>query len=159
MYTKHSLVRFFLKSAAFLGLIGIFYVYYFTDVIQKYSHGFTNIIFTTERVKNGTKPPFLTMCMTPRAKLSILENYNLSLGALNEPNTFELKIMKNLNLTIEDLFREVTFQLNVDFYLHMVWWVYDENGWEEYRSKLFEGIDNIIMVSLLMDTDQVSGNP
>ena len=96
-------------------------------------------------------PPFLTLCPAPRAKLSILEKYNMSFGSLNEINKKEIETLASLNKTIEDLFRETTYKLNVDFYLFVAFWYYEShNGWIQYRNKLSEGTDNFLKVSKIL---------
>ena len=90
-----------LKTAIFIGLSAVFYVFYFTTVAQKYAEGLTTVVVSQERMGNRKKIPFLTLCMTPCAKKSVLENNNVSLNALNEPNYEEKKILRKSNKTIE----------------------------------------------------------
>ena len=90
-----------LKTAIFIGLSAVFYVFYFTTVAQKYAEGHTTVVVSQERMGNRKNFPFLTLCMTPCAKKSVLENNNVSLNALNEPNYEEKKILAKLNKTIE----------------------------------------------------------
>jgi hypothetical protein len=57
-----------LKTAIFIGLSAVFYIFYFTTVAQKYAEGHTTVVVSQERMGNGKKFPFLTLCMTPCAK-------------------------------------------------------------------------------------------
>ena len=57
-----------LKTAIFIGLSAVFYVFYFTTVAQKYAEGLTTVVVSQERMGNRKKIPFLTLCMTPFAK-------------------------------------------------------------------------------------------
>ena len=63
------------------------------------------------------KPPYVTMCMSPHAKESLLKHQNLSVGALSEPNINLKKTLAGLNTTIEEFFRKYTFKLNEDYYI------------------------------------------
>ena len=138
---------FFVKSVLFLFLSLIFYVVYFTEIIKKYADGYTYLLTYQEILKSEVKPPFLTLCPTPRAKMSILDKYNMSFGSLNEPTTKEIKILSNLNKTVEDLFREATYMLNVDFRLFVTFWYYEsKDGWTQYKKELFEGTENYVKV-------------
>ena len=129
-----------LKSVIFMCLIFFFYFNNLTEVLQEYADGYTNVAISHEITQNGVKPPIMTLCITPRAKISILDKYNMSFAALNEPNAIEKKTLAKLNKTIEELFVEVTFKLNVDFQLTMVWWAYQlPEGWKQYKRKLFLG--------------------
>ena len=101
MRCKTSQILLLLKTAIFIGLSAVFYVFYFTTVAQKYAEGHTTVVVSQERMGNRKKIPFLTLCMTPCAKKSVLENNNVSLNALNEPNYEEKKILRKLNKTIE----------------------------------------------------------
>ena len=95
-------------------------------------------------------PPYITFCMTPRAKKSILEEYKLSHGVLNEPKSNEKQIFISLNKTMEALFREVTFKLNRDFYFSIGLWFYEDKfGWIKYSKKMKEGSDNYIEVQIV----------
>ena len=147
MRCKTSQVLLLLKIALFIGLSAVFYVFYFTTVAQKYAEGHTTVVVSQERMENGKKFPFLTLCMTPCAKKSVLEQNNVSLNALNEPNYKEKKILAKMNKTIEGLFREVAYKLNVDFEFYITLWFYEEDfGWKGYKGKMLEGDDNYIKV-------------
>ena len=104
MNRKTSLVLFFFKATIFSSLAFAFYEVYFTEIVQKYAKEYTYLHVSQETMDTKIKPPFLTLCMTPRAKMSILEKYNMSLGSLNEPNPDEAIILANLNKTLEEFF-------------------------------------------------------
>ena len=142
------LVKFFLQAAIFVALSTIFYFYYFTEVVQKFASGYTNVIVSHENILHGVKPPFLTFCMDPSVKVEVLTKYNISAGALNEPNSKEKNIHSNLNKTIEDFYREATFKLDEDFQIYLTLWQYTNKGWEPRKGKLVEGNSNFIDVSL-----------
>ena len=149
MRCKTSQVLLLLKTAIFIGLSAIFYVFYFTTVAQKYAEGHTTVVVSQERMGNRKNFPFLTLCMTPCAKKSVLEDNNVSLNALNEPNSDEKKILAKLNKTVEGLFREVAYKLNVDFEIYITLWFYEEDyGWKGYKGKMLEGDDNYIKVNI-----------
>ena len=91
----------------------------------------------------------MTLCMTPCAKKSVLEGNNVSLNALNEPNSDEKKILAKFNKTVEGLFREVAYKLNVDFEIYITLWFYEEDyGWKGYKGKMLEGDENYIKVNI-----------
>ena len=81
------LVKFLLQAAIFVSLSTIFYFYYFTEVVQKFANGYTNLVVSQETILDGAKPPFLTFCMNPVVKVEVLTKYNISAAALNEPNS------------------------------------------------------------------------
>ena len=138
---------FFVKSALFLFLSAIFYVVYFTEIINKYADGYTYLLTYQEIMDSEVKPPVVTLCPTPRAKMSILDKYNMSFGSLNEPTSKEIKTLANLNKTLEDLFREATYMLNVDFRLFVTLWYYESiDGWIQYKEELLEGTENYVKV-------------
>ena len=148
---KGSSILLILKSLIFIFLGALFYIFYFTDVVKKFAERDTTLVHSQETIReNERNPPFITFCMTPRAKNSILDGYKLSRGVLNEPNSNDKKILISLNKTIEALFREVTLKLNRDFYLSINFWFYeDEFGWHNYTGKMTEGSDNYIQVCTL----------
>ena len=147
MRCKTSLILFLLKSGIFLCLFVIFHEVYFTEIVQKYAKGYTYLHVSQETMDTKIKPPFLTLCMIPRAKMPVLEKYNMSLGSLNEPSPEEAIILSNLNKTVAEFFREATFKLNIDFSLDIILWFYEpEFGWKDYKKKMFEGNDNFIKV-------------
>ena len=148
---KGSHILLVLKSLIFISLAAIFYIFYFTDVVKKFAERDTTLVHSQETIEeNERNPPFITFCMTPRAKTSILEGYKLSRGVLNEPNFNDKKILTNLNKTIEALFREVTFKLNRDFYLTINLWLYEEeDGWHPHAEKMTEGSNNYIKVQII----------
>ena len=150
MHLKLSLIKFLIKSSIFIALSAVFYVFYFTEVIHKYADGYTNMAIIKETLQNGMKPPYLTMCMSPHAKESLLKHQNMSLGALSEPNINEKKILADLNITIEQFFRKYTFKLNEDYYLYISFWSYEKEGWKENKTKLYLGQDNRIKVHMYM---------
>ena len=145
---KASYILLVLKSLIFISLAAIFYIFYFTEVVNKFAERDTTLINSQETIEeNEMNPPFITFCMTPRAKSSILDRYKLSRGVVNEPNSNDKKVLISLNKTIDALFREVTFKLNRDFYLYISLWYYeDEFGWQNYQGKMKEGSDNYIEV-------------
>ena len=144
---KASHILLFLKSIIFISLAAIFYIFYFTEVVNKFAERDTTLINSQETIEeNEMNPPFITFCMTPRAKSSILDRYKLSRGVLNTPNSNDKKILFSINKTIEALFREVTFKLNRDFYLSINLWFYeDEHGWQNHTGKMKEGNDTYII--------------
>ena len=147
---KSSYTLLILKSIIYISLSVVFYIFYCTEVVKKFAERDTNLILSQEVIEeNETNPPFITFCMTPRSKNSILEDYKLSRGVLNEPNSNDQKILISLNKTVETLFREVTYKLNRDFYLYISLWFYeDEFGWHSYEVKMKEGSDNYIEVQI-----------
>ena len=147
---KTSRVLLILKSMIFISLAALFYIFYFTKVVNKFAERDTTMVLSQETIEtNETNPPFVTFCTTPRAKNSILEGYNLSLGFLDEPNSNDKKILISLNKTIEALYREVTFKLNSDFHLYINLWFYDDKfGWQDFEGKMKEGSDNYIEVQI-----------
>ena len=140
-----------LKSLIFISLAAIFYIFYFTDVVNKFAERDTTLVHSQETIEeNERNPPFITFCMNPRAKNSILDGYKLSRGVLNEPNSNDKKILISLNKTVEALFREATFKLNRDFYMSINLWFYeDEFGWRNYTGKITEGSNNYIEVQII----------
>ena len=147
---KASYIPLILKSMIFIFLAIISYIFYFTDVLNKFTEKDTTLIYSQETVEEDEiHPLFITFCTNPRAKKSILEGYKLSTGVLDEPNSNDKKILISLNKTIEALFREVTFKINRDFYLHITLWFYEEEyGWQNYEGKMTEGNDNYIEVQI-----------
>ena len=144
---KEARILLVLKSLTFVSLAAIFYVFYFTEVVNKFAERDTTLVNSQETLeKNERNPPFITFCMTPRAKNSILDGYKLSHGVLNGPNSNDKKILTNLNKTIEALFREVTFKLNRDFYLTINLWL----GWDQHAEKMTEGSNNYIKVQIIL---------
>ena len=150
MICKTSYVLLLLKTLIFICLASVFYIFYCTEVVNKFTERDTNLILSQENIEeNKMKFPFITFCMTPRSKNSILDGYNLSRAVLNEPSSNDQKILISLNKTVDDLFREATFKLNRDFYLHINLWFYeDEFGWQNYEGKMKEGSDNYIEVQI-----------
>ena len=145
---KASRVLLILKSMIFISLAAIFYIFYFTEVVNKFAERDTTMVLSQETIeKNETSPPYITFCTTPRAKNSILDGYKLSRGFLDESSSNDQRILKSLNKTIEALFRKVTFKLDRDFYLYINLWFYEnELGWHNYEAKIKEGSDNYIEV-------------
>ena len=74
------------------------------------------------------KLPLMTLCMGPPAKASVLQKYDLSARALDEPNIKEKKILINLNKTINGVFLEATYKLDVDFILNVTFNYYGQEG-------------------------------
>ena len=148
--SKAYLLQLILKSMIFIFLAIISYIFYFTDVMNKFAEKDTTLIYSQETVEDHEiHPLFITFCTNPRAKKSILEGYKLSSGVLDEPNSNDKKILISLNKTVEALFREVTFKINRDFNLHITLWFYEEEyGWQNYEGKMTEGNDNYIEVQI-----------
>ena len=148
---KNSNILLILKSLIFISLAAIFYIFYFTEVANKFAERDTTLIYTQETIKeNERNPPFITFCMAPRADTLILDEYKLSRGVLDEPNSNDKQILISLNKTLETLFREATFKLNRDFYLTIKLWFYeDEFGWRYYTGKMTEGSNNYIQVRIV----------
>ena len=145
MNCKSSYTISILKTLIFVCLAIIFFIFYFTDVIHKFAERDTTLILSQETVEENTaKPIFITFCMQPRAKRTILDGYKLSTGVLDEPNQNDVEILASLNKTVETLFREVTVKINVDFELDIRLWYYeDANGWKNYTGKMHEGSNYI----------------
>ena len=149
---KGSNILLVLKSLIFVSLAAIFYIFYFTDVVKKFAERDTTLIYSQENIEENEKnpPPFITFCTNPRAKNSILKEYKLSPGVLDEPNSNDKKILISLNKTIDSLFREVTFKLDQDFYFSIGLWFYEDKfGWIKYSKKMKEGSDNYIEVQII----------
>ena len=132
-------MKFSLKAVLYLCLIVFVYFYQIIDVLNKYEENLTNIAHSEKIMENGTKPPFMTLCIGPRAKQEVLDKYKMSLNALNEPNSSEKTTLAMLNKTFEEFFVEATFKLNVDFWLHITWWTYDSEGWKQHKKQLSVG--------------------
>ena len=132
-------------------MAAIFYIFYFTEVANKFAERDTTLIYTQETIKeNERNPPFITFCMAPRADTLILDGYKLSRGVLDEPNSNDKQILISLNKTIDALFREVTFKLDQDFNFSVGLWFYeDKSGWIKYSKKMKEGSDNYIEVQII----------
>ena len=145
MNCKSSYSSLIIKTLIFICLAIIFYIFYFTDVIHKFAERDTTLILSHETVEeNAAEPIFITFCMQPRAKRTILDGYKFSTGVLDEPNQNDVKILASLNKTIEALFREVTVKINIDFDLDIRLWYYeDANGWKNYTGKMHEGSNYI----------------
>ena len=148
MICKMSYILLIIKSMIFLCLTGLFVKFYFIEVVQKFAERDATFVFSKETIlKNEMKPPFITFCMTPLAKRSVLEEYNLSYGVLNEPNPEDREVLVGLKKTIKELFREVTFKLNVDFEVTIKLWFYEEDyGLKAYEGKMKVGNNNYIKV-------------
>ena len=148
MWFKTSfIIKFLIKAAIYLCLVAIVYFYQIIDVINKYKENLTNIAISEKIMENGIKPPFLTLCIGPRAKQEVLDKYNLNTAALNEPDSFQQSILAKRNKTLEEFFIEATFKLNIDFKLYLILWVYDEGGWKRNEKQLLEGDENTLKVS------------
>ena len=150
MICKPSYILLLLKTLIFSCLAVIFCIFFFTDVVHKFTERDTYLVLSQETIEeNKAEPPFITFCMQPIAKKMILEDYKLSAGVFNEPNKNDVEILVNLNKTIETLFRETTFKINVDFELYIKLWYYDyDHGLKHYEGKMREGSDNYIKVKI-----------
>ena len=155
--SKAYLLQLILKSMIFIFFATLFYIFYFTDVVNKFAEKDTTIIYSQETVEeNEMISPFITFCTNPSTKISILEEYKLSNGFLDAPNSNDTKILMSLNKTIEALFREATFKLNRDFYLYINLWFYEEEfGWQNYEGKMEEGSENYIEVQIKLKVQGV----
>ena len=151
MTCKRSYILLIIKSMVFICLAGFFVKFYFIEVVQKFAERDATFVYSKETISgNEMKLPFITICMTPRAKRSILEENNLSYGVLREPNPNDIEILVGLNKTINDLFREVTFKINIDFELTIKLWFSDkDHGVKGYEEKMEEGNNNYIKVGVL----------
>ena len=128
----------------FICLVGFFGKFYFIEVVQKFAERDATFVFSEETIsEDEMKLPFITFCMTPLAKRSVLEEYNLSYGVLNEPNPEDREVLVGLKKTIKELFREVTFKLNVDFELTIKLLDF---GFKTYEGKMEMGSNNYIKV-------------
>ena len=133
---KSTITKFLLKAGLYICLIVIVYFYQIIEVLNKYDANLSNIAHSEDIMGNGIKPPFITLCFGPRAKQEVLDKYDMSKNALNEPNSTQKNIFVGLNKTLEDFFMEATFKLNIDFRLYMIWWEYDSEGWKDHKVKL-----------------------
>ena len=147
MWFKTSfIINCLLKAVIYLCLVAIVYFYQIIDVLNKYNENLTNIAISEKIMENGIKPPFLTLCIGPRAKQEVLDSYNLNTAALNEPDSLQQNILAKFNKTLEKFFMETTFKLNVDFKLYMILWSYDDEGWKRNEKQLLEGDNNTLKV-------------
>ena len=148
---RGSHILLILKSMIFISLAAIFFIFYFTDIVNKFAKRDTILVHSQETIEeNERNPPFITFCMIPKAKHSILDGYKFSRGVLNEPNFNDKRILISLNKTVETLFREATFKLDRDFYFSINLWFYeDEFGWTSYTGKMAEGNNNYIEVGII----------
>ena len=145
-FKKLFIIKFLLKAGIYLCLIALVYFYEIVEILNKYEENLTNIANSEKTMENGIKPPFMTLCIGPRAKQEVLDKYNISKSALNEPNSSERNILATLNKTLEEFFMEATFKLNTDFKLYMTWWTYDSEGWKDHKKQLSEGDANTQIV-------------
>ena len=95
------------------------------------------------------KLPLMTLCMGPQTKASVLQKYNLSNRALDEPNLQEKETLRNLNKTINDIFLEATYQLDVDFILNVTFNYYSKEGEIYLKKKLHLGT-NVFQVFVFL---------
>ena len=148
MICKRSYILLIIKSIIFICLAGFFVKFYFIKVVQKFAERDATFVFSKRTIsEKEMKLPLITFCMTPLAKRSILEEYNLSYGVLNEPNPNDREVLVGLKKTIKELFREVTFKINVDFELTIKLWSYEEDfGFKTYEGKMEMGNNNYIKV-------------
>ena len=148
MICKPSYILLLLKTLIFICLAVTLCIFYYTDVVHKFTERDTYLVLSQKTIEeNESEPPFITFCMQPITKKIILEDYNLSAGVLNEPYKNDIEILVNLNKTIETLFRETTFKISLDFELYINLWYYEnDNGWKKYEGKMREGSNNYITV-------------
>jgi hypothetical protein len=129
MICKSPYIPLLLKTLIFICLAAIFYIFYFTDVVSKFADRDTTLVLSQENIKdNVVEHPFVTFCMQPRTKKTILDGYKLSTGVFNEPNHNDVEILVSLNKMLETLFKEVTFKINVDFELDIRLWYYEDEN-------------------------------
>ena len=70
---KDFKILWILKSLIFISLAAIFYIFYFTEVVNKFAERDTTLVHSQETIEeNERNLPFITFCMTPKAKNSIL---------------------------------------------------------------------------------------
>ena len=101
MLFKTSYILLLLKTLIFISLAVIFYIFYFTDIVLKFANRDTTLVLSQEIIEEtAVESPFITFCMQPRTKGTILEDYNLSSGVLNEPNPKDTEIIVSLNKTM-----------------------------------------------------------
>ena len=139
LFKTSSIIKFLLKAVMYSGLVAIIYFYQIIEVQNKYAEKLTNIANSEKIKENGIKPPIMTLCISPKAKQEGLDKYNMDKAVLNEPNPTQKNTLVKLNKTLENFFLEATFKLNVDFWLHMIWWEYNVEGWKEVKKKLTVG--------------------
>ena len=132
-----------MKAGIYMCLIVFVYFYQINDVLHTYAENLTNIANSEMISENGIKPPFITLCIGPRAKQEVLDKYKMNNGALDEPNASQKTVLTKLNKSYEDFFMEATFKLNVDFKLYMIWWEYDDEGWKKLKKQLTLGDANL----------------
>ena len=151
MICETSYILLLLKTMIFICLATIFCIFYLTDFVRKFAEWDTTLVFSQEIMdKNVVNSPFITLCMQPKAKNTILKGYKLSKGVLNEPHQSDKEILVSLNKTIETLFREATFKINIDFDLYIKLWHYEDHyGWKNYTGKMRVGNNNYITVGAL----------
>ena len=143
MWLKTSTtIKLLLKAALYLCLIIIVYFYQILEVVDKYKENLTNIAISEEKMENGAKPPFMTLCIGPRAKQEVFDKYNLNKAALSEPSYSQIKILATLNKTLEEFFIEATYKLNEDFRLFIIWWDYGSQGWKRLQKQISLGDAN-----------------
>ena len=98
MICKRSYILLIIKSMIFICLASFFVKFYFIEVAQKFAERDATFVFSEETIsEDEMKLPFITFCMTPLAKKSILDKYNLSYGVLNEPNLNDREVLVGLN--------------------------------------------------------------
>ena len=73
----------------------------------------------------------------------------MSVSSLNEPNAEERNMLAKLNKTIEELLMESTFKLNIDFKIVMIWWDYNDEGWQKFNTTLSVGDQNFQKVGYI----------
>ena len=132
-----------MKAGIYMCLIVFVYFYQINDVLHTYAENLTNIANSEMISENGIKPPFITLCIGPRAKQEVLDKYKMNNGALDEPNASQKTVLTKLNKSYEDFFMEATFKLNEDFKLYMIWWEYDDEGWKKLKKQLTLGDANL----------------
>ena len=82
----------------------------------------------------------------------------MTVSALNEPNAAERNTLSKLEKTIEDLFMESTFKLNIDFKIIMIWWDYNDEGWQTFNTTLSVGDQNFQKVGYITQYGQRPSN-
>ena len=141
-FKKLFIIKFLLKAGIYLCLIALVYFYEIVEILNKYEENLTNIANSENVLDNGIKPPFMTLCIGPRAKQEVLDKYKISKAALNEPSSIEKNTLIKLNKTLEDFYIEATYTINVDYELYITWWNYDSEGWKRHEKRLSVGNNN-----------------
>ena len=92
--------------------MGLYYSYFFRDVVKGYEKGLTNLANTEEKIE-ATNLPSIIFCMRPAWKKSVLEKYNITEAFFQmAEGSYEHLIGEK---TMKDIMLEASFRLNKDF--------------------------------------------